>query len=239
MIRPADKGGAIVVMSKEYYNTELAGQLSNTNTYIKLKGNPTKEYKRELQELVSKGNMKNILTKKEEKYLIPETCRVPIIYIVPKIHKNPLYPLGRPIINGIQSINARLGEYVDSFMQPLVPQTKSFLRDTKHLRQILDTVEVNAQEQYPIATADVASLYTIIDHEEAIQASKWALDKWSDLVSKQKGFILRCLAYGLQHNYFWYNMEYYRQLNGVGMGAKYAPSVANIFMDKWEEEILY
>lgn len=69
--------------------------------------------------------MKNILTKKEAKYLVPETCRIPIIYTVPKIHKNQTQPPGRPIINGIQSINARIGQYVDKFLQPLVPQTVS------------------------------------------------------------------------------------------------------------------
>lgn len=65
------------------------------------------------------------------------------------------------------------------------------------------------------------------------------MDKYRNIVSKQKRFILRCLAFGLQHNYFWYNSEYYRQLNGIGMGAKYAPSLANIFMAKWEEKEVY
>lgn len=88
VVRPADKGGAIVVLSKEYYNRELLGQLCDTNTYLKLKGNPTKEYKRELSDLVLNGSAKNILTKNESKYLIPDTFRVRIIYTVPKIHKN-------------------------------------------------------------------------------------------------------------------------------------------------------
>lgn len=98
VIRPADKGGAIVVLSKDYYNTELANQLGDINTYIKLQGNPTKEYKSELHELIQRGKMKNILSEKEEKYLIPDICRVPIIYTVPKIHKNQTHPPGRPIM---------------------------------------------------------------------------------------------------------------------------------------------
>lgn len=65
------------------------------------------------------------------------------------------------------------------------------------------------------------------------------MDKFSNLISKQKRFIFRSLAFGLQHNYFWYNADYYRQLPGIGMGAKYAPSVANVFMAKWEEEAIF
>lgn len=230
VVRPADKGGAIVVLSKEYYNNELQGQLNDQNTYIKLRGNPTREYKSELQELILKGSKKNILTKKEEKYLLPDTCRVPIIYTIPKLHKDQKNPPGRPIINGIHSINARLGEYVDNFLQPLVPSTPAYLRDTKHLIQELNNIEIRPDQKYLLATADVSSLYTSIGHQEAIQASRWAMDRYSNIISKQKRFILRCLAFGLQHNYFWYNSEFYRQLNGIAMGAKYAPSVANIFM---------
>ena len=239
IIRPADKGGAIVVLSREYYYEELDNQLKDTNTYIKLKGNPTREYKEELAYLVYRGRQKGVLNKREYKYLVTDTCRVPIIYTIPKIHKDAKKPPGRPIINGIQSINSRLGEYVDRFMQPLVPKTRAYLRDTKHLIQILETIKMETGDTYLLATADVASLYTVINHKEAIDASKWALDKFSDLVSKQKRFILRSLAYGLQHNYFWHKSEYFRQLNGVAMGAKYAPSVANIYMAEWEETAIY
>ena len=84
-------------------------------------------------------------------------CQVPIIYTVPKVHKDPLKPPGRPIINGIQSINLRLGEYVDKFIQPLVPQTRAYLRDTKHLIQILDSTVMESDCSYLLATADVAS----------------------------------------------------------------------------------
>lgn len=239
IIRPADKGGAIVVLTKEYYHQELMGQLNDNNTYLKLSSNPTREYKRDLSSLIQKGINKNILSKKESRYLVPDTCRVPIIYTIPKIHKNAEAPPGRPIINGIQSINARLGEYVDKFLQPLVPNTKAYLRDTKHLLQILKSLTLDPNGRYLLATADVASLYTIIEHSDAIEASKWAMDSFSHLISKQKRFLLRSLAFGIQHNYFWYNDNYFRQLTGIGMGAKYAPSVANIFMAKWEEDAIF
>ena len=239
IIRPADKGGAIVVLAKDYYYEELAKQLEDTNTYIKLRSNPTGEYKEELVDLIYRGKEKGVLNKREAKYLIPEVCRVPIIYTVPKVHKDSEKPPGRPIINGIQSINSRLGEYVDRFIQPLVPQTRAYLRDTKHLIQILESTVLEANCGYLLATADVASLYTVINHEEAIGATKWALNSFGHLISKQKRFILRCLAYGLQHNYFWHKSEYYRQLNGIGMGAKYAPSVANVYMSEWEESSIY
>lgn len=135
-------------------------------------------------------------------------------------------------------MGARIGEYIDWFLQPLVRKTESFLRDTKHLLQLLDTVTFGDRSVY-LATADVASLYTIIDHEEAIQATKWALKKFSDLKAVQRKFLLECLKYSLDHNYFWHENDFFKQICGIAMGAKYAPSVANLYMAEWEEEAVY
>lgn len=43
----------------------------------------------------------------------------------------------------------------------------------------------------------------------------------------------------MSHNYFWHKGDYYTQTKGVAMGAKYAPSVANIFLNRWEEEQIF
>lgn len=43
----------------------------------------------------------------------------------------------------------------------------------------------------------------------------------------------------MNNNYFWYEGDFYAQTKGVAMGTKYAPSVANLFMSKWEEEDLF
>lgn len=40
-------------------------------------------------------------------------------------------------------------------------------------------------------------------------------------------------------NYFWYQGSFYHQHKGVEMGTKYAPSVANIFLSKWEQEEIF
>ena len=43
----------------------------------------------------------------------------------------------------------------------------------------------------------------------------------------------------MKNNFFWHNHKYYSQIKGVGMGNKYAPSVANIFLNKWENEEIF
>lgn len=41
------------------------------------------------------------------------------------------------------------------------------------------------------------------------------------------------------NNYFWAQNQFYNQIKGVAMGACYAPSVANIVLNKWELENIY
>lgn len=124
VIRPADKGGEVVIHSKEQYMKEIDRQLLDESTYVKLLGNPTTQYKKELEKLVHLGIKKEVLNKKESKFLIPESCRIPVIYTVLKLHKDKINPPGRPIVNGIESLTSRMGQYFDNFIQPAYNKQK-------------------------------------------------------------------------------------------------------------------
>lgn len=73
------------------------------------------------------------------------------------MHKDSVNPPGRPIVNGIDLVLLRLGQYIDTILIPMVTYTEEFLKDTKHIIQILENLK-----------ADVSSLYTIISHEDAL-----------------------------------------------------------------------
>lgn len=47
------------------------------------------------------------------------------------------------------------------------------------------------------------------------------------------------LHFVTKHNYFWYNNDFFLQQKGVAIGAKFVPSLANIFMARWEEDDIY
>lgn len=70
MIRPADKGRGVVIHSKEQYQEEINHQLQDELTYVKLLGNPTIQYKKELEKNHTSWNKKRyILNNKEAKFL--------------------------------------------------------------------------------------------------------------------------------------------------------------------------
>lgn len=87
---------------------------------------------------------------------MPSVPRVPVMYYLPKIHKNLLKPPGRPIISGIDSVTARIGRYVDDFLQPLVTATPSYLKDTTQVINLLGECEWRAalwrQPMWPLST---------------------------------------------------------------------------------------
>lgn len=129
---------------------------------------------------------------------------------------------------GVHSIDIR---------SSIAQQYQSYLRDSKQLINILE--EIPQETNFILASIDVDSLYTNIRQDDVLEAMTWALKGSSELKDPQHKFISEALALAMKSNYFWHNKKYYRQHKGVVMCAKYAPSVANIFLSKWEQEEIY
>lgn len=47
------------------------------------------------------------------------------------------------------------------------------------------------------------------------------------------------LLFATTHNYFWFNSKFYIEKKGVAMGIKFTPSLANLFMANWVEDVVY
>lgn len=115
-IRPADKGGGIVILDKNDYHLEMIRILSDTDTYSRIPNIPTSTFKKTLTNLIDTGFQLGILDKMERSYLIPVAPWIPVIYYLPKVHKSITQPPGRPIISGIDSITSRIRNYIDFYL---------------------------------------------------------------------------------------------------------------------------
>uniref|UniRef100_A0A8C5N036 Uncharacterized protein n=1 Tax=Leptobrachium leishanense TaxID=445787 RepID=A0A8C5N036_9ANUR len=166
-IKPADKGGGTVIMTADYYREEAEKILGDVTTYKKLNKNPTKDIQTKFDEYLERGHVLGILNNHEYKYLKVEHPRTPVFYFLPKIHKDPINPPGRPIISGVGSVSSRVSEYLDHQLQPYVVNTAAHLKDTTEILQILK--EVKWEEGLLLVTSDVQSLYTIIPHNEGVR----------------------------------------------------------------------
>ena len=231
------RGGAVVVMDSCLYRSEAIRQLSDTSTYTCLKSNPTMEFTKDLVSLLDRGVAAGIFSEADSKMFIPAYPIMPVFHHLPKIHKG-LVPLtGRPIVAGIGSLNERLGEWVDGRLQPLVSVLPGYLRDTKHLLCKLSGVPW--QHGYRWMSYDVCSLYSSIPHDLGLQAVSHFLKESGHYSLVLQEFIVLALKYLLTHKFFMFDGVFYLQRCGASMGAKFSPSLANLYMGWWEKSRIF
>ena len=117
VIKPADKGGAIVIMNKEDYLNEGYRQLNDPVFYREIQRNPTNKYTTEIHRFLQNLRQKKLLPDAHITFITPRNCRTPLFYLLLKIHKknNP----GRPIVSACDSPMEKMSMYLDSFLQQL------------------------------------------------------------------------------------------------------------------------
>lgn len=234
IIKPADKGGAIVILSTEDYLREGYRQLSDSKFYEPLTGDPTPQQTHivtsKLKELLDSGE----ITINEYNIMKPSDPTPGRFYMLPKIHKagNP----GRPIISGIGTVTEPLSGYVDNLVRHIPTILSSHIKDTTHfLREVL---HIKIPEGSYLVTLDVTSLYTNIPHNDGI-SSLIDMYELHRLPESPDGHVVATLTrLVLELNTFEFNSQYFRQISGTAMGTKMAPSYANIFMGKLESQYL-
>ena len=242
VIKPADKGSAVVVMDRTLYVTEAMRQLSDPQYYAPLQ---SPIYPRTavlingiLSEMVSDG----FLSEKQLKFLTSaDPPRPRQLYLLPKIHKpqtawpTPLHmPPGRPIVSDCDSESSHVAALLEHYLHPLSTKHPSYLKDTyDFLSKIKDS---RVSDRDLLFTMDVESLYTNIDTDRGLLAVKKWLERFPD-PARPDDHLLALLRLGLTRNDFLFNGSWFLQIKGTAMGKRFAPSYANIYMADWEETI--
>ncbi|CAJ0959711.1 unnamed protein product [Ranitomeya imitator] len=237
IIKPADKGGAIVVMDHTLYTAEVLRQLSDTNTYSIIPRDPTFEIHRKIQSVINIYVDNGTIDQQTAKFLTNPHPITPVFYVLPKVHKSLTNPPGRPIVASTESVLAPLSIFLEKILTPLIKTTKSFVLDTGHFLSIIRQ-HGSIPPDSVLVTMDVSSLYTSITHEKGIAASKRLLER-SGRSSNSTQLCLDLLRIVLYENFFLYGDTYYVQRQGTAMGSNVAPAYANAYMDSFEETFVY
>ncbi|XP_045454291.1 uncharacterized protein LOC123663667 [Melitaea cinxia] len=228
IVLKADKGNATVVLNTTDYDNKISNLLSDDNTYKKVNYDPTARTNRSTRKLIKECS--HVLDDDTVKYLLrPRNVQPPKLYGLPKIHKHNV-PL-RPIVSQIGSPTYELAKHVSNVLQPLVGQTSSYIRDSRHLVDILSHNKVEENEL--MVSFDVESLFTNVPVTECLEMIKVKLRN-NDIPMEYATLLHHCLS----KNYFIYRGQYYLQVDGVAMGSPVAPVVANLWMEHVEEQAL-
>lgn len=88
MIKPAAKGGNVVVWPIKIYEREALRQLKDPVCYKWLTFNPMMKFRMELKNILVKGAEKGIIIERHIKYLLLYVPMTPTFYMLPKVHSN-------------------------------------------------------------------------------------------------------------------------------------------------------
>jgi hypothetical protein len=235
IIKPADKGSAVVVMDRQQYIDETMKHLNNRTNYAVLGSDPTDSFSQQIQTTLDDMHAHGHLTDKAHNFLSPAGSRAARFYLLPKIHKpgNP----GRPIVSGNGSPTENISLFVDHFIKPLVPQAPSYIHDTPDFLRKLESIKNQIPNTAIICTCDVSSLYTNIPFSEGIAATCEALTN-SGHTSPPIDDLKALMNHVLTKNNFTFMGDHYLQIFGTSMGTRMAPSMACLFMSRLEEQML-
>lgn len=238
VINKADKGTCVVIQDTVDYIAEGERHLANQEIYQQVDGDPTQQLRSEINDYISAISRKGYLQKDMMDYLtLEEDVRTQKMYFLKKLHKNPTDV--RPIVSGCGGPTEKLSAFVDYFLQPLVLQVPSYIRDSKSLIARLEKLKLDDAIQ--LVSIDVKSLYLHIPQDEGIHNAVSLLSAAEGMdrdlpfppyiAGEMMGIILK-------HNVFEFNSNMYKQVSGTAMGTKMAPSFANLYMATLEREFL-
>ncbi|XP_068098328.1 potassium-transporting ATPase alpha chain 2-like [Hyperolius riggenbachi] len=236
VLKKADKGGNLVVMSTDYYIKEALRQLEGSEGfYTKLIGDPTSHYKAALQTLLRRGVEIGFISKQLGEGLLPEFPIKPVWYFLPKVHRDPVCPPGRPIVSARGSLTEPLSRYLDYILKPFLKVVTTHLADTL---DVLDKLEgVCLGEGVRLASIDVVNLYTRIPQKLGVQVVGEILENQGK-DERWVQYICECLHFVISHNAFLFNNRWYSQCSGVAMGTPVAPTLSNLFLWGWENKVI-
>lgn len=242
VIKKADKGSAIVILNKEDYLMEGYRQLNNTSHYKELQEPIFKETAKIIEDILSDLKNSSYIAEKQFRYLVPSKDPRPRrFYMLPKIHKPRekwtlpgKIPTGRPIVSDCNSESERIAEFIDDFIKDKARQHPSYIKDTyDFVDQIKD---LDIPKGALLITLDVESMYTNIDHEKGLEAVDCA---FRDCEKNPKFHaIMKLLEVSLKRNDFEFDGKHFLQISGTSMGKKWAPHYADIYMAKFEKDVL-
>ena len=240
VIKPADKGSCTVVMDKSAYVNEVRRQLDNTEYYRKLDGPIYQENVPQINDILDEMTTGDFITDKQLYFLrASHTDRRRIFYVLPKIHKprlkwpQPNMPDGRPIVSDCGSESYRVSQFIDSFIRPISMLHPSYLKDT------YDFVSKIRNQRIPkgsfLVTGDVTALYTNMRFDRTLETVRTALQKHPD-PKRPDDLLLKLLDITMRNNDFEFDGETYLQICGMAMGKTYAPGLADIYMEEFDEK---
>lgn len=234
VIKPADKGGAVVIMDREAYKSEGLRQLNNNKYYEEIDGPLADVTSQKINSIIRELLDSGVISQRQFDGLRSEPPHLQrAFYLLPKLHKarekwpRPDMPEGRPIVSDCGSETYNICNFIDYFLKPLANHHPSYLKDT------YDFVSKIRGKGIPpgalLVTGDVTALYTNMDIQRSLDVVREQFIKQPHH-NRPDAELLQLLEICLKNNDFRFAGRTFLQTCGTAMGKTFAPSLANLYL---------
>ena len=158
-----------------------------------------------------------------------------ILYGLPKIHKVTFEAekLYRPIFAAYNCASYNLSKFLVDILNPFAENCFT-LKNSHEFRQQVENIPIS--DKNVMASFDIKDLYTNVPLQETIDICMDLISS-NNLSNLPAHLFRKILELSVFNNLFLFNGQYYRQLDGLGMGLPLSPTLANIFLcfheNKW------
>ena len=240
VVRKADKSAQLVLLTRDQYVSGCERLLEDQTNYRKVEVNLFRRTAALTICIVKKYRHLLMFSEEEERLMLlsvraPRTRR---FYALPKTHK-PIdkwlngCPPFRPIVSDINSETAVCGHLISQVLRPYFESIPSYINNSYTLKTALEQLS-GITDDYCLFVADIDNLYPSIPIADCFARVKAGLRQSIPLHC----FVLELLEVQLKSNYFEFNSETFLQLRGIPMGKAWAPAVASIYLQQWEQNVL-
>lgn len=239
IIKPADKGGAVVIMNRDAYAREARRQLYNEKYYQRIPKPLASDTIIKIKSILVDMYERGFITNKQLLYLTPSTpLHTRTFYLLPKVHKPrakwPAFnmPEGRPIVSDCGSETYRICELIDYFLKPLANKHPSYVQDTyDFISKIRD--QVVPADSF-LVTGDITALYTNMNISRSLKIVHDIFALFPD-PRRPDAHLLELLNICLRYNDFEFSGEIFLQILGIAMGKAFAPNLANLYLLEFDQ----
>ena len=242
VIQKSHKGKSVVILNKDVYTSRVKTLLSEHTKFEKLKIDSNKELnfiinsELRVKEVLKEIKKKNQIDQEQYFKLCPSGSRFGILYGLAKIHKKVVdgCPPFRPILSAIGTPTYKLAKFFVPILNSITSNEYT-IKDSFDFSS--DILEQNANLY--MASLDIDSLFTNLPLDETIDICIENIFQNKNTVNNfDKNNFRKMLTLATKESYFVFDKNYYKQIDGVGMGSPLGPTLANAFLCHHEKKWL-
>ena len=234
-----DKGSRLVVEWKNKYKQRMLNYLEDINVFKEETEDPSQRNMERVQKWAVKWNREEQIGEEEMDWIVSVTSKPGKVYGNIKTHKENwpyryiLSCNGTPIEN--------LAKWIEFHLKPLARIHKAYIKDTGHLLNLLEDLNVSKgpfdAHSTLIVTRDIQNFYPSCDTQRCLKAVEQRLNS-RILTSPSTECILEALQITMSSNSAVFDSRFFTQIDGATIGSPDSGSVTDIFGAIYIDDVL-